>query len=164
MNVKSPTPLPAAASAPIRLSEFLPYQISLLADHIARRTTRIARRHGELNLSQWRVLAAVAEAPGRTANEVVDVTPMDKGIVSRAVRSLIDMSLLERRASQTDGRMAHLHLTAAGMSRYMDIARDVRSVDTMIRQALSADEVCALGEAVRAINEALAGRDDQGER
>ena len=74
----------------LRLDHYWPYQIAVLSDRIARRTTRIVKEHG-LNLSQWRVLAAVAEQPGRTAVEVVRITPMDKGIVSRATRGLLDL-------------------------------------------------------------------------
>ena len=138
----------------IRLETFLPYQISLLADLIARQTAAIAKVHDGLNLSHWRVLAAVAEAPGRTANDVVAVTPMDKGIVSRAVKSLIDMNLLSRKASRDDGRIGHLHLTAKGMRRYAAIAADVRGVERRLRAALSDDEWSALGGMLTALNEA----------
>ena len=78
----------------------------MLADKIARRTTKIVKEHG-LNLSQWRVLAAIADVPGRTSAEVVGITPMDKGIVSRATRALLDMGLIRRLASQSDGRVGY---------------------------------------------------------
>ena len=55
------------AVAPIRLNEYWPYQVTVLADRIARLTSAIVKREAGLNLSQWRVLAAIAEAPGRTA-------------------------------------------------------------------------------------------------
>ncbi|HCH63077.1 MAG TPA: MarR family transcriptional regulator, partial [Deltaproteobacteria bacterium] len=41
-------------SGVLRLDHYWPYQITVLADRIARRTTRIVKAHG-LNLSQWRV-------------------------------------------------------------------------------------------------------------
>ena len=72
----------------LELTAYWPYQITVLADRIARRTSRVVKEHG-LNLSQWRVMAAVAEVPGRTSVEVVTVTPMDKGIVSRATKALL---------------------------------------------------------------------------
>ncbi len=124
----------------IQLDRFLPYQISLLADITAKRTAAIAKRHEGLNLSHWRVLAAIAEKPGRTANEVVAVTPMDKGIVSRAVNNLIDMKLVSRKASQEDGRIGHLFLTRKGMRQYSSMAAEVREVDEEFRSALSSEE------------------------
>ena len=85
--------------------QLLAYQVTVLADQIARRTSSVVKRY-ELNLSQWRVLAAVADKPGRTSAEVVTITPMDKGIVSRATKALLTMGLLTRVASQSDGGSA----------------------------------------------------------
>lgn len=130
----------------IELDSFLPYQISLLADIIARNTTAVARQERGLNLSQWRVMAAVAEKPGRSANEVVVVTPMDKGIVSRAVKSLIDLKLIERRASQEDGRIARLFLTADGEASYRTIAAAVRRNEATMTEGLTEQERDLLGK------------------
>lgn len=113
----------------IRLDDYWPYQITVLADRIARRTTRTVKAHN-LNLSQWRVLAAVAEVPGRTSVEVVEITPMDKGIVSRATKALLDRGLVHRQASQADGRISHLHLTPRGEDLYQEIKPQVQSVVT----------------------------------
>ena len=144
----------------IRLQSFLPYQITLLADRIARQTAAVARRHDGLNLSHWRVLAAVAEKPGRTANDVVAVTPMDKGIVSRAVKSLIDMNLISRKSSKDDGRIGHLFLTAKGARRYHSMADEVRKVDETLKTALSEKECDALRNILTRliVNSAPAGK------
>ncbi len=126
-------------SGVLRLDHYWPYQITVLADRIARRTTRIVKAHG-LNLSQWRVLAAVAELPGRTSVEVVRVTPMDKGIVSRATRVLLEQGLLRREASQLDGRLSHLFLTPSGLSLYHALAPQVQDISSGVCDALDAAE------------------------
>jgi DNA-binding MarR family transcriptional regulator len=94
------------------------YKLSVLSDLVARRVATIAAEVGDLNLSQWRVLAAIGDQDGRTASQVVEVTPMDKGIVSRAVASLISQNYLRRRASASDGRLSYLHMTASGRRLY----------------------------------------------
>ncbi|MBL4620709.1 MAG: winged helix-turn-helix transcriptional regulator [Alphaproteobacteria bacterium] len=116
-------------NAVIALDAFVPYQISVLADLIARRSAAITKSCG-INLSQWRVLAAIADQPGRTANEVTSVTPMDKGIVSRAVKGLLELGLLIRNASQEDGRLAHLFLTPKGRRTYLKLACEIRKIET----------------------------------
>ncbi len=83
------------------------YKVAVLADLVASRVLKAVQSVSSLNLSQWRVLAALADKPGRTASEVVAITPMDKAIVSRAAASLVDQGLVERRASATDGRVSH---------------------------------------------------------
>ncbi|MEM7568607.1 MAG: MarR family transcriptional regulator [Pseudomonadota bacterium] len=110
-----------AQSTPLTLDAYWPYHVAVLGDLIARHTAHLARVHGDLNLSQWRVLAAVGEAPGRTAREVVDLTPMDKGIVSRAVSALIDRALMERQAKADDRRQVALSLTKEGQAVYARI-------------------------------------------
>ena len=47
----------------LRLDTYWPYQIVVLADIISRRTAAIVKEQADLNLSQWRVLAAIAENP-----------------------------------------------------------------------------------------------------
>jgi len=116
----------------IELATFAPYQISVLADMIARRVAAITKSHAGINLSQWRVLAAVADQAGCTANEVTAVTPMDKGIVSRAVKALLEMGLLVRNASQEDGRLAHLYLTPKGRRAYALLATKIREIDAQM--------------------------------
>lgn len=108
---------------PIKLSTFWPYQVSVLADQISRHTVEIAKQDAGLNLSQWRVLAAVAEKPGRTSASVVAITPMDKGIVSRAVQSLIAQGLITKTADDDDKRRYSLTLTTSGNEHYSNIAR-----------------------------------------
>ena len=116
------------------------YKITVLADLVARRVSNVVQEVSGLNLSQWRVMTAIADRPGRTASEVVDVTPMDKAIVSRAVGTLVERGLLLRKASQTDGRSSLLQLTASGQSLYDQIVSEMRGSGADGYDVLSADE------------------------
>lgn len=107
------------------------YKVSVLAQLIARRTSEALALVSDLNLSQWRTLAAIADTPGRTARDVVTVTPMDKGLVSRAVGALVERGLVERRSSPSDGRLSHLHLTRTGTSHYGEIIDALRRAGAM---------------------------------
>ena len=123
----------------LKLDNYWPYQVTVLADRIARRTSKIVKERG-LNLSQWRVMAAIAEVPGRTSVEVVTITPMDKGIVSRATRALLEMDLIRRQASQSDGRISHLYLTDIGFKLYRDLIPEVEDVLSRSNLSLKPDE------------------------
>ena len=106
----------------IELENFWPYRATVLADQISRHTLSVVREEAGLNLSQWRVLAAVADKPGRTAAEVTAVTPMDKTIVSRAVNSLITSGRIKKTAHVDDRRRASLFLTTEGKRAYEKIS------------------------------------------
>jgi DNA-binding MarR family transcriptional regulator len=111
----------------IQLDTFWPYQAVVLADQISRFTLATAKAEAGLNLSQWRVLAAIAEKPGRTAADVVTITPMDKTIVSRAVSSLIDAGLVLKKTETTDKRKSSLSVTALGKKHYQNIGRKLNA-------------------------------------
>lgn len=108
------------------LDENWAFAVSVLAHRVARRVAGTLADVSSLNLSQWRVLAAVADRAGRTASEVVALTPMDKGLVSRAVKHLVEAGLLERRQSPTDARCAHLHLSSEGRAEHARILQALR--------------------------------------
>ena len=110
-------------NAHITLEDFWPYQAVVLADQISRYTLCIVRAEAELNLSQWRVLAAIAEEPGRTAAQVTAITPMDKTIVSRAVSSLLALGLVTKISDSSDKRRSSLSVTADGKTIYENVAR-----------------------------------------
>ena len=107
---------------PIKLVEFWPYKAVFLADQVSRFTLSVARDTENLNLSQWRVLAAIAEKPGITAANVTRMTPMDKTLVSRAVQSLITLKLIRKLPDKDDKRRISLHTTQKGYNVYKDIA------------------------------------------
>ena len=109
-------------NAHITLEDFWPYQAVVLADQISRYTLSVVRTEAELNLSQWRVLAAIAEEPGRTAAQVTAITPMDKTIVSRAVSSLLALELVTKISDSSDKRRSSLSVTANGKTIYENVA------------------------------------------
>ncbi len=121
----------------IELDTFWPYHVIVLADQISRHTASVAKAEAGLNLSQWRVLAAVADRPGRTAAQVAMMTPMDKTIVSRAVSSLIEMGVIKKSAYKDDKRRSSLHVTPKGNQIYLKIAKPLnKAVDQSIFKSI----------------------------
>lgn len=106
----------------IHLDDFWPYQVAFLADQIMRHTLSIVKAESDLNTSQWRVLAAVIDRPHCSAADVTAITPMDKTIVSRAVKSLIEDGIIEKNISEQDKRISHLTATQQGVEIYTRIA------------------------------------------
>ena len=124
----------------IRLDDYWPYLVTVLSERISRRTSRIVKENAGLNLSQWRVMAAIGEVPGRSSADVVTITPMDKGIVSRATKALLEQGYVVREASQTDGRISYLYLTDKGQKMYDTLVPLVEGVLHRADEAISATE------------------------
>ncbi|MEM1036782.1 MAG: MarR family winged helix-turn-helix transcriptional regulator [Pseudomonadota bacterium] len=136
----------------LSLDDSWTYKTVLLADLISRKVSTVLHEFSDLNLSQWRVMIAVADQPGRTASAVVDLTPMDKGIVSRAVRTLVEKEIIERRSSKEDGRLSHLFLTTSGQTLYSEIVKAMDQGGASGRQLLTrqqqTDLMAVLDEAI----------------
>ena len=126
----------------IGLDSFWAYQVVVLADQISRHTLDVVRTEADLNLSQWRVLAAIADKPGRSSAEVTAVTPMDKTIVSRAVSSLLKSNMIKRTPSEHDKRVAALEMTELGSERYALISTKLKK--TLNAKNLSGADTCLL--------------------
>ena len=137
----------SSPSTHIDLDNFWAYQVVVLADQVSRYTLEVVRTEADLNQSQWRVLAAIADKPGRSSAEVTAVTPMDKTIVSRAVASLIQDGLIKRTPSQADKRIGALHMTKLGAQRYDIISAKLS--ETLNTKVLNGASAAHFTEAVK---------------
>ncbi len=98
----------------VLLSNFLTYRISRLHGKLNAQASRILKRTVGITLNQWRMLASIGGAETVTASELIRYTAMDKGLVSRNVRSLIELGLARSRRATSDSRVHLLSLTAEG--------------------------------------------------
>ncbi|UJP10092.1 MarR family transcriptional regulator [Microbacterium sp. KUDC0406] len=71
-----------------------------------------ARVHPELQPSGYKLLTFVARSEGTNAHQLAECFEMDKSVVSRQVRMLEDLGLLESRPDEHDGRLRVLTATA----------------------------------------------------
>ena len=122
----------------LKLAEFTPYRIVALGRRMSEELGAAYRNEG-LSIPEWRVIAAVAQAPLVAARDVVAMTPMDKMAVSRAVTSLESRGLIERQTAD-DRRVSALRLTAKGEIVYQRVAAiALRYEDELLRCLPSAD-------------------------
>lgn len=122
----------------LKLAEFTPYRIVALGQRLSEELGAAYRSEG-LSIPEWRVIAAVAQAPSVAARDVVAMTPMDKMAVSRAVSSLELKGLIERHAAE-DRRVSALRLTERGEIVYQRVAAiALRYEDELLRRLPPAD-------------------------
>jgi len=108
--------------APLKLEQFLPYQLNVVASLVSQALSRVyARRHG-IGVPEWRVLVTLGQFEAMTAKAIGAHTHMHKTKVSRAVALMEKRRLLARRANRDDMREAFLSLTAAGQAMYEEVA------------------------------------------
>ena len=137
--------MPDAPSKPsLRLSQFLPYRLSVLSNTVSRNIADLYDREFGISIWQWRVMAVLGENSGITATEIGQVTAMDKVAVSRAVSGLLDSGHIARRASKEDARRAILTLTTKGKEVYDQIVPIALGAERDLVESLSPDEQAQL--------------------
>ena len=140
----------------MKLHEFTPYRLSVLTNRISGLIARAYTERFGISIPQWRVIAVLGEQSGMTATEVAQRTAMDKVAVSRAVAGLVKGGQVRRGASQRDGRVAKLTLTAKGRRIYEEITPLALGYEEAVLEPLDETERGLL----EAILDKLSGRLD----
>jgi len=105
----------------LRLEEFLPYRLSVLANRVSKHLARAYRNRFGMSVPEWRVMAIIGTTDDKTALDIVEASVMDKVAVSRAVAGLAARGLLVSRLDSKDRRRHLLSLTSEGLSVYHEV-------------------------------------------
>jgi DNA-binding MarR family transcriptional regulator len=121
-NASTANQMRSDEQAPLKLEQFLPYQLNVVANLVSQALSGVyARRYG-IGVPEWRVLVTLGQFEAMTAKAIGAHTHMHKTKVSRAVALMEKRRLLTRRANREDKREAFLSLTAAGQAMYKEVA------------------------------------------
>jgi DNA-binding MarR family transcriptional regulator len=112
----------ADSEAPLKLDEFLPYRLNVVASLVSEALSRIYVDRYGIGVPEWRILVTLGEFEVMTAKAVGAHSHMHKTKVSRAVQALERRKLIVRRENRADRREALLSLTPAGRAIYHDLA------------------------------------------
>jgi DNA-binding MarR family transcriptional regulator len=127
-------------SETLSLKQFLPYRCNNLAKQISVSLSRIYVDKFGISIPGWRILVTLAEYGELQAKEVARLTSMDKVRVSRAVATLLEKDLLDRRVCSNDSRATILSLSAAGNKLYQRIAPEALAWERKLVEPLSKSE------------------------
>jgi DNA-binding MarR family transcriptional regulator len=112
----------APDAAPLKLDEFLPYRLNVVASLVSQALSRIYVDRYGIGVPEWRILVTLGEFETMTAKAIGAHSHMHKTKVSRAVSELETRKLVVRRENRADRREAFLSLTPAGRAIYHDLA------------------------------------------
>jgi DNA-binding MarR family transcriptional regulator len=112
----------SSREAPLRLDDFLPYQLTVAASLVSQALSRLyAERYG-IGVPEWRVLVTLGDFETMTGKAIGEHSHMHKTKVSRAVALLEKRKLVVRRVNRADLRESFLSLTPEGRAIYDDLA------------------------------------------
>lgn len=128
-------------SATPRLSDFLPYLLSVTSNAVSGRIAQEYRTRFGLKVPEWRVMAVLGDAGSMTQRELTAFTLMDKVAVNRACKELEERGLAEREPNDRDGRSHLLELTVEGKRMHSEIMPLALEMERRLFANFSAEEM-----------------------
>jgi DNA-binding MarR family transcriptional regulator len=123
----------------LRLEEFLPYKLSILAKTVSDGLAARYSKEFGLSIPEARILTTCGQNPRMTANAICAHSGMNKVMVSRGIASLDARGLIETFPNQDDRRETFLSLTALGNRVYRKLVPLALRFEAELR-ALVTDE------------------------
>lgn len=133
---------------PLPISQSLFFRMVLAVNLTARPFARLYSRKYRLNLTEWRVMIALASVPGVSANEVARQCGLDKMTVSRSLASMVRHGYVARRLARDDRRRLSLALTPKGRRVFAAIAPSGAAREKALFGDFSASERVAFGRLI----------------
>ncbi|MGC6411371.1 MAG: MarR family winged helix-turn-helix transcriptional regulator [Candidatus Puniceispirillaceae bacterium] len=126
------------------LNQHLTYRIARLQAKLNAQATDLVRRHGDISLSQWRILAVLSDPNVETQQDVLQAMGLDKGQISRVLKQLQEKDLISLALSETDLRRRHIALSHKGQDLVDRLFPIMKQRQAYLQSELSRDEISIL--------------------
>jgi DNA-binding MarR family transcriptional regulator len=140
-------------AAPLKLEEFLPYRLNVVASLVSLALSRIYSERYAIGVPEWRVLVTLGQYGVMTGKEIGAHSHMHKTKVSRAVAELEKRKFLSRRTNRADQRESLLSLTAAGRSIYEELAPSALEFTKRLVEVVEPRDRAAFDRALKQLSE-----------
>lgn len=123
------------------LSSFVTFRIARVQNSLNAQAISTLAAHSDLKLTEWRLLASVESLGSTNAAEIVRRTQIDKGQVSRGIKSLRAKGMLSVTGSETDHRQQTLSLSATGLEEFEKVVAVMRQRQEVLTQDITQEEL-----------------------
>jgi DNA-binding MarR family transcriptional regulator len=146
-------PARAGEQAPLKLEQFLPYQLNLVASLVSQALSRVYARRYRIGVPEWRVLVTLGQFGVMNGKAIGAHTHMHKTKVSRAVTLLEKRKLLVRRTNRADMRESFVSLTGPGRAMYEELAPHALDFAERLMEILNPSDRDAFNRALQQLTE-----------
>lgn len=137
-------------TSPRKLSKVVPYRLARSNSEMVKLVSLLCEANG-FKLNIWRVMSAIGTYKSISPMEIGKLTTIDKAMVSRAIRELVDRGLIDRRADARDARWAQIELTAAGTAVFEKMAAGIDALEKHMFGDLPPEKTAAFMEMLELI-------------
>lgn len=132
---------------------FLTYRFVRVQHKLNEQAGRILKRVAGITLPEWRVLALIGDRESTSSSEIVARSAIDKGLVSRTLKSLHDSGLVESETSMRDMRVQIHKLSEDGRALYDRTLPFMQSRQKLIQSAFTREELASFEAALTRLEE-----------
>lgn len=112
-----------------------------------------ARVDPELQVGGYKLLTFIERAETANAHELAERFEIDKSVISRQVRMLEELGLIESRPDERDGRLRVLTATPSARAALTELRRDHATRLRTVVAELTQDEIAAASKVFRLLAE-----------
>lgn len=139
---------------------FLTYRLSRVQAKLNAQANALLQQHSGLTLSKWRILALIGAAGQTRLSELARIAALDKGLLSRNLKIMIEEGLVAAKQDDIDHRVQHLCLTVKGQELFDLTLPRMRQRQSKLREQLDARELDTLYSALDKLEIAAEWRGD----
>ena len=125
----------------LTLQQYLTFRLSRVQAKLNAQGARVLREAVGLTLSQWRVVALVGMAGQTRHSDLAREAALDKGLLSRNVKSLVKQGVVVSTPDEFDHRVQHLSLSEKGQAIFDRALPVTRRRQDHLRAGMTKDEI-----------------------
>ena len=135
--------------------KLLTFRLFILSRLITRQSTRYLKKHHDLSVAEWAILAQLADVSPRTLRQFAGYNHIDKAQLSRASSALLKRGLLEREFDPKDGRSVLFLITPEGRELRDKVLPARREFNKKLMDQLSEEDCSGLDSGIDALTNYL---------
>ncbi|MEM1399974.1 MAG: MarR family winged helix-turn-helix transcriptional regulator [Pseudomonadota bacterium] len=139
------------------LERFLSYRIARLNAVLNSQATRILEAGPGLSLGQWRVIVTIGAGGAATSRQLVEKTRIDPALISRLLKQLEKLGLVDTGRSEEDRRVLDVRLTPDGDAVYRKTFPIMEDRQRMLRACFNQGEAAKLDDFIARLMTAASG-------
>ena len=133
-----------AQSLAFDLGEYLPFQMSVIANRVFQRVMEEAG----LQVPEWRIMMALPANQPCSSHDLCILTAMDAARVSRAQRRLEELDLISVIRDKTDRRRLVVRLSTKGLQEVLRLKTAARDAENHLLDSLGPEDRAQLKTAI----------------
>jgi len=138
-----------------KLNDLINVKLNVVNVKMSRQVGQTVHRLADLRLPEWRILALLAESGSLSQADIRTQIGMDKGQISRTVKSMFKSELISSEATEGKSRNIRLNLTDKGREVHQKVDIMMERRNNELLSTLSVDQQGSLYEGLEILEKAI---------